>query len=110
MNAAGAEDALAASSSWLKTDRPPDDARVLWIGAGTRDTGFSLTRLTFQFTHATDSDTNAEREFIVAELTRHRVISDVNSYKPGQHLPAERVNHYVTDGEVAMASLVTGVA
>ncbi len=107
LNAARAEDALATSNSWLNTDQPPDDAHVLWIGAGTRDTGFSLTRLTFQITHATDSDTNAEREFIIAELTKHGVIGDVNSFRPGQHLPAERVNHYVTDGEVAMASLVT---
>ena len=51
---------------WLNTDRPPENTRVYWVGAGTRDTGFSLTRLTFQVTHATDSDTNAERDYIVA--------------------------------------------
>ena len=27
---------------WLNTERPPDSERVLWIGAGTRDTGLSL--------------------------------------------------------------------
>ena len=37
-----------------------------------RDTGFSLTELTFQVTHATDSDTNAERDYIVAELSDKR--------------------------------------
>jgi hypothetical protein len=91
---------------WRNTDRPPDDARVLWVGAATRDTGFSLTKLTFQITHATDSDTNAERDHIIAELTRHRVVVDVSSYKAGQRLPAKRVNHYITDGEIMVASLV----
>jgi LssY C-terminus len=61
-----AEGTVGTASFWMNTDRPPDDARVLWIGAGTKDTGFSLTQLTFQVTHATDSDTNAERDYIVA--------------------------------------------
>jgi LssY C-terminus len=90
---------------WLNTDRPPENARVYWVGAGTRDTGFSLTRLTFQVTHATDSDTNAERDFIIAELSKNRVVRDAESYRSGQHLSTERVNHYVTDGEVTLASL-----
>jgi hypothetical protein len=90
---------------WLNTDRPPHNAHVLWVGAGTRDTGLSLTRLTFQITHATDSDTNAERDYIIAELRNNRVIDDVNSYRSGQHLPLEPVNHYITDGEVTVARL-----
>jgi hypothetical protein len=79
---------------WLNTDRAPDDTYVLWVGAGTKDTGLSLTRLTFQITHATDSDTNAERDYIIAELLKNQVISDVHSIQAGQHLPVERVNHY----------------
>ena len=75
------------------------------VGAGTKDTGFSLTRLTFQITHATDSDTNAERDYLIAELMKNRVIMDARPVQARQHLPAERVNHYVTDGEVTVASL-----
>jgi hypothetical protein len=30
----------------------------------------------------------------------------VNSVKAGQNLPIERVNHYISDGDVATASLV----
>jgi hypothetical protein len=101
-----AEDTLGTAGFWLNTDRPPDDACVLWVGAGTRDTGFSLTQLTFQVTHATASDTNAERDYIVAELKKHRVIEAATSYQCGQALPAKRVNHYVTDGEMTLASLV----
>jgi hypothetical protein len=100
-----AEATIGTPGFWLNTDRPPDDARVLWVGAGTRDTGFSLTQLTFQITHATDSDTNAERDYIIAELKKNRVIGDVESYQAGQHVPVERVNHYITDGEVKAASL-----
>src|SRR5271154_2740612 len=60
LSMAHAEAALGTASFWLNTDRPPDGACVHWVGAGTKDTGFSLTQLTFQITHATDSDTNAE--------------------------------------------------
>jgi hypothetical protein len=93
------------ASYWRDTDRPPEDARVLWVGAGTRDTGFSLTRLTFQITHATDPDTNLERDYIIAELTNNRVIVDVTSYTGPDHGAAERVNRYMTDGVVTVASL-----
>ena len=78
----------------------------MWVGAGTRDTGLSLTRLSFQITHATDSDTNAERDYIIAELIKSRSIEAVKVYQSGQGLPAERINHYVTDGEIMLASLV----
>ena len=106
LSPAHAQAALGTASFWLNADRPPEHASVLWVGAGTKDTGFSLTQLTFQITHATDSDTNAERDYIIAELSKSRVIGDVNSYKAGQRLPVERVNHYITDGEVAAANLV----
>jgi hypothetical protein len=91
---------------WLNSDRPAEIERVLWVGAGTKDTGLSLTQLTFQITHATDSDTNVERDYIIAELTKNRLIGAVTSYRAGQHLPVERVNHYITDGDVAVASLM----
>jgi hypothetical protein len=105
-----AQETLGTAGFWLNTDRPPETARVYWVGAGTRDTGFSLTRLTFQITHATDSDTNVERDFIVAELNKSHVIADATSYMAGQPLSTERVNHYVTDGEVTMATLIGGVS
>jgi hypothetical protein len=106
LSLARAEATLGGADFWLNADRPPDNEHVLWVGAGTKDTGFSLTWLTFQITHATDSDTNAERDFIIAELQNYRAIENVNSYRSGQHLPLERVNHYITDGEVTVASLL----
>jgi hypothetical protein len=101
-----AEATLGTAQFWRAARRPPDDACVAWVGAGTKDTGFSLTQLTFQITHATDSDTNAERAFIVAELSGNKLIGEVTVYRASQHLKVEHVNHYVTDGEVVSATLV----
>jgi hypothetical protein len=64
-----------------------------------------LTRLTFQITHATDSDANAERNYIINELVRHRALQGVRAVQSGQQLPAEHVNHYVSDGEIMLARL-----
>ena len=100
-----AEEPMENASFWLNTDRPPDCDCVLWVGAGTKDTGLSLTGFTFQITHATDADTNAERDFIVGELRQHGVIADVTTLQPGQAPPAVRVNHYIADGEVTLATL-----
>jgi hypothetical protein len=99
------EESLDTPSFWLDTQRPPDDERVLWIGAGTRDTGLSLTRLSFQITHATDADTNEEREFIIDELRRHTVISNIRSHLPSERITIGKVNRYITDGTVAVADL-----
>jgi hypothetical protein len=101
-----AQATLGTADLWLKTHRPPDHEHVYWVGAGTKDTGFSLTQLTFQITHATDSDTNAERNYIIDELKRNEVIGEVTSYQARQHLPAKQVNHYITDGGVIAATLV----
>jgi hypothetical protein len=105
-----AETTWGAADFWLNTDRPADDERVIWVGAGTRDTGLSFTRLTFQVTHATDSDTNAERDYIVSELLKFGAIEAVTAVRSGQRLPTERVNHYLTDGEITLANLAEGPA
>jgi hypothetical protein len=105
-----AQDTWGAAGFWRNTDRPPDSERVIWVGAATRDTGLSLTRFTFQITHATDSDTNAERDYVISELMKGRAIEAVKVYQSGQELPTERVNHYVTDGEITLAKLVVNEA
>lgn len=106
MSPTSARKTWGAADFWLNTERPPDNESALWVGAGTRDTGLSLTRLTFQVTHATDSDTNAERDYIIGELRKNRSIEAEKVYQAGQSLRTEHVNHYVTDGEVILASLV----
>lgn len=104
-NLSRAESDINEASFWLNTDKPDFDTRVLWVGAGTKDTGFGLTRLTFQITHATDSDTNAERDFIAKELVDAGAIERVDLYRTGDELVTDHVNHYVTDGEIAVAEI-----
>ena len=99
------EETLGTAEFWLNTDRPADEEPALWVGAATKDTGISLTRFTFQITHRTDADTNAERDLIVSELRAAGAIASLAFHQAGERLRVGRVNHYVTDGEVAAASL-----
>jgi len=101
-----AEASWGTADFWRNTERPSDNERVLWIGAGTRDTGLSVTRLSFQITHATDFDTNAERDFIVGELRKKQSIEAARVYQAGENLLTERVNRYITDGKITLAILV----
>lgn len=100
------ESAADAHDAGPEAVRPKDCELGLWVGAATRDTGFSLTRLTFQITHSTDADTNAEREFLIAELSRCGVIRHPMLIKAGDRLG--RVNHYIADGDIAVAELACG--
>jgi len=93
------------ASFWLNTDIPPEDARVPWIGAATKDTGFGLTRLTFQITHATDSDTNAERDYVISELRKADAIGPIAWEKTGDRIDGEHINHYISDGDVVLAAI-----
>lgn len=90
---------------WLNADRPSPDVPALWVGAGTRDTGLSFTKFTFQFTHSTDDDTNMERDFILRELMKARVIGEPTWHREGERINLGTVNHYVTDGEIAVVRL-----
>ena len=77
----------------------------MWVGAATKDIGLSMTRLSLQVTHATAVDTNAERAFVVQELTKHGGIGPVRYHRPGERLTLGKVNRYVSDGWVAVADL-----
>jgi hypothetical protein len=108
LSVARAAVAVGTESLWHATERPSPHEHNFWVGAATKDIGLSLTWLTFKFTHSTDADTNAERDFVVAELADKRVIAGATSYKANQRLQVAPVNHYVTDGEVTVANLTVG--
>jgi LssY C-terminus len=105
LNLARSPDDFATASFWLNTDKPRTDEPVLWVGAATRDTGLSLTRITFQITHATDSDTSSERDYVVDRLRLSGVIGESTLHQSGDPLTKKRVNHYRTDGDIAFANL-----
>ena len=106
LSLARSADDVATANFWLNTDKPSTDEPVLWVGAATRDTGLSLTWITFQVTHATGSDTSSERDYVVNILKLSRVIGEATFHRTGDHLVSKRVNHYTTDGEIAFAELV----
>ncbi len=54
---------------WVKHYGEVQPGRSLWVGAATEDIGVTLIRHNAQFTHTIHHDTNAERDFIVDELT-----------------------------------------
>ncbi len=105
LSLASAQATVGTTDFWLNTDRPAESESVLWVGAGTRDTGLGITRMTFKITHATDSDTNAERDHVIAELQKSNGIGKVTVHQTGDELSVKNVNHYVTDGDVAVATL-----
>jgi hypothetical protein len=87
---------------WLNTDKPDEAHEILWVGTGTRDTGLALSRLTFQFTHATDDDANEERDFIIESLKGS--ITETSSREATKD-SVTPVNRYITDGKVTIAKL-----
>ncbi|MBJ7256987.1 MAG: LssY C-terminal domain-containing protein [Akkermansiaceae bacterium] len=90
---------------WTNSDRPLDGESAMWVGAGTKDTGIALAKLTFQITHATAADANAERDFIVEELSQRGVIGVVTHHQAGDSLITQHAKHYITDGAIALANL-----
>ncbi|HET6320870.1 MAG TPA: LssY C-terminal domain-containing protein [Hyphomicrobium sp.] len=93
------------ASFWLNTDIPPEGASVPWVGAATKDTGFGLTKLTFQITHATDADANAERDYVISVLREADTIGPIAWENTGDRIDGEHINRYITDGDVAIAAL-----
>lgn len=91
---------------WNAGTRPAaNDSQVLWLGAGTRDTGLALTHLSFQITHATDRNTDAERDLVILDLLQIGAIQNVREVMPGERLKVGQINRYVTDGRVTLADL-----
>ena len=69
-----------------------------------RETGIRLKSQAVLF-RASHHSASLERDYIIAELAKNRVIGDATSYPAADHLSAERVNRYITDGRVTLASL-----
>ncbi len=86
---------------WTKKQEFDCNKSMVWIGAGSMDVGFGLTRLTYKISHRVDYDVDRERDFIIRELKRGGYINKVNYYEVGMF----RVGKYTSDGKIAVAKL-----
>jgi len=87
---------------WTKKQKFNHKKSMMWIGAGSMDVGFGLTRLTYRISHRVDHDVDKERDFIIRELKQAGCISRVYYYKPG----ALKVGKYTSDGRIAVAKMI----
>jgi hypothetical protein len=85
------------------------DSNLLWVGAATRDIGVGYIRHNLQFTHVVDPDTNQERELIVDQLSKRKLVKKVINIKLGK--PYSLINIRVlkgllhSDGKMAIVHL-----
>ena len=91
---------------WYKKRHPDLAHATIWVGAGTRDTGFGFTKVTFQISHAVDADTIKERDFMVTDLRRSKLVTRTTLLEPDATFTGQgKINSFVTDGAVAVVYL-----
>lgn len=86
---------------WKKKQKIKKNEPLMWIGAGSEDTGFGLTRFTYQLSHKVNPYVDLERKYILTKLKVVKCIGKLNYYKPGMF----KVGKYVSDGRIAVAKL-----
>ena len=82
--------------------------RVLWVGAASLDTGIGVIRHNAQLTHMVHYDTDAEREFIVGQLEKTKLVKKTRTVNLGN--PYRLRNRVVTgymkaDGKMTICKL-----
>ncbi len=89
---------------------PPDfkHKRMLWVGAASLDTGLGIIRHNAQITHMIHPDTNAERNLIVRDLKKTRLVKKTRAEKIGE--PYRLTNRVLTgylraDGRMTICEL-----
>lgn len=88
-------------SFWNRTAPVDMSKPLMWIGAGTKDIGFGLTKLTYQLSHRIEKTVDAERDHITAELSKVLAIRDLRLLESGSPI----IGRYVSDGKIAVARL-----
>jgi hypothetical protein len=87
-----------------------DDGRPMWMGAATHDIGVELSRTTAQVTHRIAPDVDAERELLLADLTKAKRLTGVR-WIDGFHKELQGRNGggdpWRTDGRLPIATLTT---
>jgi hypothetical protein len=87
------------------------DGRPVWLGAATFDRGVGLSRFTGQITHHIAADVDAERDRLIADLTRAGYLSQI--YTVSGIGPTLRARNgggdlFHTDGDVWVGVLTPG--
>jgi hypothetical protein len=95
---------------WRVLDRG-QEGRPVWIGAVTFDRDVGLSRYTGQVTHHIAPDIDAERDRLIGDLTRAKVVTaiyEVTGVGPTFNGRNGEGDRYYTDGEIKVARLVAG--
>lgn len=74
---------------------------VMWVGAGTKDTGFGFSRLTYQISHSIDDNVDEERNYILETLERSNLLIEKEKYDSGTF----KIGKYMSDGKIVVATL-----
>lgn len=80
----------------------------VWVGAATLDWGLNIRVRNLQIDHGIDSDTNAERDFIVESLKNANVLKDSVEIKAGEPLHTRHQGFrekIIADGYVVLCEL-----
>jgi hypothetical protein len=97
---------------WKALDKG-DDGRPVWLGSATFDRGVGLSHDTGQVTHHIDANIDAERDLLMADLGKARVVSNffqISGIGPTLFGRNGGGDPYYTDGEIHVAVLVPGAA
>lgn len=89
------------------------EARPVWLGAATQDTGVGVSHFTGQITHHIAADIDAERRFLAQDLAATRMVAGMYAI-PGSGPAAFARNgegdRYFTDGQIAFVVISAGNA
>lgn len=81
---------------------------LLWVGAASLDVGLTFIRHNLQVSHMIDPDTDQERELIVVQLRKQKLVKSVETIKLGE--PYRLINRVLngslhTDGKMDVVKL-----
>lgn len=97
---------------WQVSERGRE-GRPLWLASATFDRGVGFSRYTGQITHHIGADVDAERDFVIGDLMRAKVVEevyDLTGSGPTFYGRNGEGDPYFTDGEVKVAVLTANPA
>jgi hypothetical protein len=89
---------------WTKEQEVDSHKPMMWIGAAIKDTGVSISKLTYQVTHSVDKkNVDDERDFLLSQLLAANMITNEHYVDSGEYVAGK----YISDGRILTATLVT---